>query len=50
MMDAINTTDFDKNNVYVVSSFKEAMEVYTQKADKMSVVLIENDLPDNYLN
>ena len=50
MMDAINTTDFDKNNVYVVSSFKEAMEVYTPKADKMSVVLIENDLPDNYLS
>ena len=50
MLDAVNTTDFDKNNVYVVSSFKEAMEVYTPKADKMSVVLIENDLPDNYLN
>ena len=50
MLDAVNTTDFDKNNVYVVSSFKEAMGVYTPKADKMSVVLIENDLPDNYLS
>lgn len=50
MMDAINTTDFDKNNVYVVSSFKEAMEIYTPMANRDSVVLLENDLPDNYLN
>ncbi len=50
MIDAINTTDFDKENVYVVSSFKEAMSIYTPLADKNSVVLLENDLPDNYLN
>lgn len=50
MMDAINTTDFNKNNVYVVSSFKEAMEIYTSTANSDSVVLLENDLPDNYLN
>ena len=50
MLDAINTTDFNKDNVYVVSSFKEAMDIYIPTADKMSVVLIENDLPDNYLN
>lgn len=50
MMDAINTTDFDKNNVFVVSSFKEAMEIYTPMANRDSVVLLENDLPDNYLN
>ena len=50
MMDAINTTEFNKDNVYVVSSFKEAMEIYTPMADKNSVVLLENDLPDNYLN
>lgn len=50
MMDAINTTDFPQNNVYVVSSFKEATEIYTPMLDKESVVLWENDLPDNYLN
>lgn len=50
MRDAISTTDFDKNNVYVVSSFKEGMEIYLPFADKNSVLLIENDLPDNYLN
>lgn len=50
MIDAINTTDFDKNNVYVVLSFKEATEIYTPMLNKESVVLWENDLPDNYLN
>lgn len=50
MMDAIDTTEFNKDNVYVVSSFKEAMEIYTPMANKDSVVLLENDLPDNYLN
>ncbi len=50
MTDAISTTDFNKDNVYVVSSFKEAMEKYIPLADKNSVVLLENDLPDNYLN
>lgn len=50
MMDAINTTSFNKDNVYVVSSFKEATEVYTPMLNKDSVVLWENDLPDNYLN
>lgn len=49
MMDAINTTDFDPSNVYVVSSFKEATEIYTPMLTKDSVVLWENDLPDNYL-
>lgn len=49
MMDAINTTDYDKNNVYVVSSFKEATEIYTPMLNKDYVVLWENDLPDNYL-
>ncbi len=50
MMDAIATTEFNQENVYVVSSFKEAMEIYTPMANKDSVVLLENDLPDNYLN
>lgn len=50
MIDAINTTDFNKENVYVVSSFKEAMEIYTPMANSNSIVLLENDLPDNYLN
>ncbi len=50
MIDAINTTDFNKENVYVVSSFAEGMNIYLPIADKNSILLIENDLPDNYLN
>lgn len=50
LRDAINTTDFNKDNVFVVSSFAEAMERLRVLTDKNTVTLIENDLPDNYLN
>ncbi len=50
LSDAVRATDFNKDNLYVVSSFKEAMEVYAPLCGKDSVVLLENDLPDNYLN
>lgn len=50
MRDAINATNFNKDNLYIVSSFKEAMSVYMPIANKNSIVLLENDLPDNYLN
>ena len=50
MVDAVNSTDFNKDNLFVASNFSEAMEIYTRFADSKSVVLIENDLPDNYLN
>ncbi len=50
MADAVNTTDFNKENMHIVASFKEAMEIYNKFADSNTVVLFENDLPDNYLN
>ncbi len=50
MADAVNSTDFNKENLHIVSSFKEAMSVYAPIADNNTVVLFENDLPDNYLN
>ena len=50
LREAIETTSFNKESLYIVSSFKEAMQIYIPLADKTSVVLIENDLPDNYLN
>lgn len=49
MADAISSTDFNKDNLYIVGSFKEAMDIYNKIADKSHVVLFENDLPDNYL-
>lgn len=50
MADAVKTTDFNKDNLYIAASFKEAMEIYNKFADSNTVVLFENDLPDNYLN
>ncbi len=47
--DALIASNFSEENVFVVSSFAEAMEKLRAVADEKSVVLIENDLPDNYL-
>lgn len=47
--DALIASRFAEENVFVVSSFAEAMGVLREIADKQSVVLVENDLPDNYL-
>ena len=50
LKEGAESVDFNPNNLYVVKSFKEAMGVYGKIADKNTVVLLENDLPDNYLN
>lgn len=50
LSDAVLTTDFDKNNMFIAKSFQEAYEIYSRFANKDTVLLIENDLPDNYLN
>lgn len=50
MQPAIEESGFDKNNLFVAQSFAEAAEIYKNLADKDTVILIENDLPDNYLN
>ena len=49
MQKAVLSTDFDSKNLHIVSSFAEAMEIYSAFADNNTVVLVENDLPDNYL-
>lgn len=49
LADGVKETDFDTNNMFIASSFKEAMEIYSGFADGNTVVLLENDLPDNYL-
>lgn len=46
---AVLAAGFAKENLYVVSSFAEAMQIYTPMAGPDTVVLFENDLPDNYL-
>ncbi len=48
--EGVNSQGFNKDNLHIVSSFKEAMEIYSTFADNNTCVLLENDLPDNYLN
>ena len=50
MLAAAKDSNFPKDKVFAVGSFREAMEIYSGFADSNSVVLLENDLPDNYLN
>ena len=40
---------FNENNLFVAASFNDAYNKYLSFADENTVVLIENDLPDNYL-
>lgn len=49
LVDGAASVGFNKDNLYVASSFLEALEIYKQFADNKTVLLIENDLPDNYL-
>ena len=50
LADGVNSTEFNKDNLFIANSFMEAMEIYSRFADSNTVLLIENDLPDNYLN
>lgn len=48
MSDAISTLDFPKEQLHIVASFADAMRLMQGMVDKNTVVLLENDLPDNY--
>lgn len=48
LADGIKSTDFDLNNLYVVKNIFEAMSKLSTLVDSNTVILIENDLPDNY--
>ncbi len=47
--DGVRSTAFAQENLHVVPSFKDAMALITPTLDENCVVLLENDLPDNYL-
>ena len=49
LVEGAKEADFNKDNMYIASSFMEAMEIYSAFANENTVVLLENDLPDNYL-
>jgi len=48
MADAIKTTDFNPVNLIIIKAFADAMEKLKGIVDKDTVVLFENDLPDNF--
>ncbi len=49
LAEGVRSHNFPEENLYVVSSFKEAMGVFSPICDKNTAILFENDLPDNYL-
>ena len=49
LAEGVKSTDFNTENLHIVASFKDAMAVFSKIADNNTVVLLENDLPDNYL-
>ncbi len=50
LLDGAREAGFSEEELFVADSFKNAMEIYSQFADSNTVVLLENDLPDNYLS
>ncbi len=49
LAEGVRSENFPEENLYVVSSFKEAVGVFSPMCDKNTAILFENDLPDNYL-
>lgn len=49
MRKAAEDKGFPADKLFVVSQFAEAVEIIKTVADKDTVTLVENDLPDNYL-
>ena len=50
LAEGVRSTAFSQENLFIVSSFQEATKICSSFADSNTVVLVENDLPDNYLN
>ncbi len=50
LAEGVKSQNFPEQNLYVVSSFKEAMGIFSPMCDKNTAILFENDLPDNYLD
>ncbi len=47
--EGVENEGFNKENLYVFEQFTDAMNMlYNMKTDKKKIILLENDLPDNY--
>ncbi len=45
----VRSTGFPEEKLHIVASFKDAVSLLSPMLDETCVVLVENDLPDNYL-
>lgn len=45
---ACDDKKFNSNNLFVVKAFKDSLEILNKLCNDKTVVLFENDLPDNY--
>lgn len=50
LIDGAVSAGKNRDEIHVCKSFKDALGILSPTLDKNTVVLIENDLPDNYLN
>ena len=48
-MEGIKEEQYEEKNVFVASNLSEAIKKMNEMIDGNTVVLFENDLPDNYL-
>ena len=49
MLDGVKEEKYPENKVFVAKNLDEAIQKMYQMMDSKTVVLLENDLPDNYL-
>ena len=48
LKEGVFSEGFDEKNLYVAKTFNDAVEIFKPMCDKDTVVIFENDLPDNY--
>ncbi len=48
LKEGVLSTKFPQENLYVAKTFNDAVEIFKPMCDKNTVVIFENDLPDNY--
>ncbi|MBQ5590283.1 MAG: UDP-N-acetylmuramoyl-tripeptide--D-alanyl-D-alanine ligase, partial [Clostridia bacterium] len=48
LKEGVLETKFKQENLYIAKTFNDAVEIFRPMCDKNTVVIFENDLPDNY--
>jgi UDP-N-acetylmuramoyl-tripeptide--D-alanyl-D-alanine ligase len=49
IVDGLNSQSYSAENIFTAASLDDAKQIYSKLLKKGDVLLIENDLPDNYL-